>query len=104
MFYFFSLYLVIQILSFGLLPLTSKLFSGLTDKGYAFSKSSSLIITGFIVWFLVSLNLFPFTRITLVTVSLALIFSSLPSFLKFHSPSRKRLLYVLFIETLFLFL
>lgn len=104
MLYFLSLYLATQILSFCLLPLTTKLFSCLADKGYAFSKSASLVITGFTVWFLISLNLFKFSQTTILIVLLILSLFSFAILIrsKLHWPTRHQLFYILLVEALFL--
>lgn len=105
MFSFLALYLTIQILSLIFLPFSLKLFSHLPDKGYAFSKSLSFLVNAFIAWYLISLKLLRFTRPTLILLSLAIFAVSFllsrPFPLSFR-PQRKRFLYVVFVEVLFL--
>ena len=59
--------------AFGLagLPLTRFLFRALPDRGYAFSKSLGLLLTGYLAWLLAMLGLAPFGRSLLVICALA---------------------------------
>jgi YYY domain-containing protein len=59
--------------AFGLigLPLTYWLFRALPDRGYAFSKSLGLLLTGYLAWLLAMLGLAPFGRVLVVVCALA---------------------------------
>jgi len=59
--------------AFGLigLPLTYWLFRALPDRGYAFSKSLGLLLTGYLAWLLAMLGLAPFGRMLVVVCALA---------------------------------
>ena len=43
------------------MPLTGRLFDGFEDKGWLFSKVLAIAITGFLTWFLVAVEILPFT-------------------------------------------
>ena len=47
---FFSWYLVIQLITVAVLPLTLTIFTNLPDRGYAFAKSLGILLVGFIFW------------------------------------------------------
>ena len=43
-----------------------RLFEGFADKGWMFSKVLAIGITGFLTWFLVAVEILPFTTLTCV--------------------------------------
>jgi len=62
----------ISVIGLITLPLTSVLFSGFIDRGYAFSKTVGILIVSFTVWILGSIHLLPFTQATIIISLLAL--------------------------------
>ncbi len=65
---------VVQVAALIVFPLSFYAFRPLRDKGWLFSKGLGLLLLGLMVWLLSSLELMPFTRIT-VYVSLAALFA-----------------------------
>jgi YYY domain-containing protein len=53
---FLSWYLTVAVLGLLALPLTFRLFRGLPDRGYSFSKVFGLLVVGYIFWLLSSLG------------------------------------------------
>ena len=51
------------------MPLTGRLFDGFEDKGWLFSKVLAIAITGFLTWFLVAVEILPFTFASCAGVS-----------------------------------
>ena len=49
-------YLVISILGWITFPIAYRLFSGLEDRGYSFSRIVGLLLWGYIFWLLASLG------------------------------------------------
>ncbi len=49
-FAFFAWWLLTSVIGLAAWPLASKLFDRLPDKGYAFSKTLGLLVTGYLVW------------------------------------------------------
>jgi uncharacterized membrane protein len=47
---FLSWYLVVQLISVAALPLSSRIFAALPDRGYAFAKSLGILLVGFFLW------------------------------------------------------
>ena len=47
---FLSWYLVVQLITLAVLPLTFALFVNLPDRGYAFAKSLGILLVGFTLW------------------------------------------------------
>lgn len=66
----FIWWLVVQMLGLLGLPLTTFLFRSLPDRGYAFSKSLGLLLTGYGAWLLAMLGLSSFGAPLLVFVAL----------------------------------
>jgi len=52
------------------MPVTGKLFENFEDKGWLFSKVLAIAVTGFLTWFLVAIEVLPFTAVTCIAVSL----------------------------------
>jgi len=52
----FRCYLVVQVFGLAALPLTLRLFRHFPDRGYAFSKSLGLLLTGYVFWLLTTLG------------------------------------------------
>lgn len=47
---FLSWYLIVQLITLAVLPLTYHLFANLADRGYAFAKSLGILLVGFVLW------------------------------------------------------
>lgn len=47
---FFTWYLIVQLITLAVLPLTATLFVNLADRGYAFAKSLGILLVGFALW------------------------------------------------------
>lgn len=69
---------VIFLLGVLAFPLTYVVFGGLADRGYAFSRAVALVGVAWLVWILGSLELLPFTRLTILLC--LLVFSALSAF------------------------
>jgi len=54
-------------------PITFVAFSGLNDRGFAFTRNVSLLLISWVAWLLASVQLLPFTQLTLWLVTLALV-------------------------------
>lgn len=65
-------WLIVQILGLLGLPLTTLLFRSLPDRGYAFSKSLGLLLTGYGAWLLAMFGLGSFGAPLLVIVALVM--------------------------------
>lgn len=65
---FWTWYLLAFLLGLMTMPLTGWLFRGFRDKGWIFSKVLAIALTGFFTWFLVAVELLPFTSVTCVGV------------------------------------
>lgn len=65
---FMQWWLVIFGLGLVFLPLSNLLFSNLSDRGYLFSKTIGIAITGYTMWFLSSIRLMKFTSLSCVLV------------------------------------
>ena len=50
---------VLQALGLSAVPVSFRLFHRLPDKGYAFSKSLSLMVIGYVTWIGGSFGIFP---------------------------------------------
>ncbi len=59
--YFFQWWLTILILGLVFLPITNLVFHKFNDKGYLFSKTIGIAITGYIMWLLSSLRILKFS-------------------------------------------
>ena len=58
---FWTWWILAGLLGFVGMPLTGRLFAGFEDRGWIFSKVLSIALTGFVVWFLVSVKILKFT-------------------------------------------
>lgn len=67
---FWTWWLLALLLGFVAMPVTGRLFAGFRDKGWLFSKVLAIALTGFLTWFLVAVELLPFTTAVCVGVSL----------------------------------
>src|SRR5205085_6382646 len=67
----FLWWLVVQALGLAGLPLTGLLFRALPDRGYAFSKTLGLLLTGYLAWLIAMLGLAPFGPALIVLAALA---------------------------------
>lgn len=65
---FWTWWILAGILGFVGMPLSGRLFAGFEDKGWIFSKVLSIALTGFTVWFLVSLKILKFNMGTCIVV------------------------------------
>jgi YYY domain-containing protein len=64
-------WLVVQAIGLAGLPLTQFLFRSLPDRGYAFSKTLGLLLSGYLAWLLAMLGLAPFGATLLALSALA---------------------------------
>ena len=72
---FFTWWLLAFLMGMLAMPVTGRLFAHFEDKGWIFSKVLAISVSGFAVWFLVSIKVMPFTRLccTLVCLILAVL-------------------------------
>lgn len=59
---FIQWWMVILVLGLCFLPVSNKLFSSFKDKGYLFSKTIGIAVTGYIMWIFSSLHIMKFTE------------------------------------------
>lgn len=103
MFYFLLIVVALELISVLFVPATAKLFPYLFDSGYSFAKSLSLVVFAFISWYLISLKLIPFGRTGMILVILVgLIFTLFSTRLSFKPLNRRRLLYYLASDLIFI--
>ena len=55
--WFFSWYLIVTVLGWLTFPLVFRLFPGLSERGYAFSRTVGLLVWGYVFWLANSLGL-----------------------------------------------
>lgn len=73
---FFQWWLVLLLLGIIFLPITERIFTKFHDKGYLFSKTIGIAISGYLVWLLSSIKLMKFRAVTcIIVVILALLFN-----------------------------
>jgi len=65
---FFQWWFVLLLLGIIFLPMTERIFTKFHDKGYLFSKTIGIAVTGYLVWFLSSIKLFKFRTSTCILV------------------------------------
>ncbi|TAH75141.1 MAG: hypothetical protein EWM47_00245 [Anaerolineaceae bacterium] len=71
---FLQWWLVILILGIIFMPLSGLLFSNLSDKGYLFSKTIGIAVTGYLMWMLSAIKIMRFTTVSsIITVGIGLI-------------------------------
>lgn len=71
---FLQWWLVVFCLGIIFLPLSGLLFSNLIDKGYLFSKTIGIAITGYLMWMLSALKIMKFTTVScIIAVGIGLI-------------------------------
>ena len=58
---FWTWWLLAFLMGMVAMPVTGRLFAGLEDKGWMFSKVLAITVTGFLTWFLVTAKILPFT-------------------------------------------
>lgn len=63
---FMQWWFVILILGIMFLPLSGLLFSALPDKGYLFSKTIGIAVTGYLMWMLSALKIMKFTTVSCI--------------------------------------
>lgn len=68
----FIWWLILFLIGLTTLPLNLRLFGRFRDKGYIFSKVLGILLSTYIVWFLGSLHLLPFVKMTIILVLIAL--------------------------------
>ena len=83
---FWTWWLLALLMGLLAMPVTGRLFEGFADKGWMFSKVLAIGITGFLTWFLVAVEILPFTTLTCVGVC---IFCALICFWLFHRQTKK---------------
>ncbi|MBI3240707.1 MAG: glycosyltransferase family 39 protein [Chloroflexi bacterium] len=66
-------WLTVVLLGWLAFPITFVAFSGLHDRGFAFTRNVSLLLISWTAWLLASVQLLPFTQLTLWLVALALV-------------------------------
>jgi YYY domain-containing protein len=60
------------------LPLTSLIFASFHDKGYLFSKTIGIAISGYLMWFLSSVHVLRFTEVScMISVGISLLFNAI---------------------------
>lgn len=67
---FWTWYLLAAVLGCVGMAVTGRLFRSFEDKGWMFSKVVSIMITGFLTWFLVSVKILKFTTAACVGIAL----------------------------------
>ncbi|NLK28853.1 MAG: hypothetical protein GX306_11015 [Clostridiales bacterium] len=84
---FLQWWVTILILGFIYMPLSSLLFESFHDKGYLFSKTIAIAVSGYFMWLLSSLHILKFTPVScMVAVGIGLLINGIIIFIK----SRKR--------------
>ena len=66
--YFFKWWLTITVMGVAFLPLSALIFSRFSDMGWMFSKVIGIAVSGWLVWYLSSLKIFKFTRISCIVI------------------------------------
>lgn len=66
---FWTWWLLALFMGMVAMPVTGRLFEGFEDKGWLFSKVFAIAVTGFLTWFLVAVELLPFTTAVCIGVS-----------------------------------
>ena len=66
---FWTWWLLALFMGMVAMPLTGRLFGGFEDKGWLFSKVLAIAVTGFLTWFLVAVEILPFTSAVCIGVS-----------------------------------
>lgn len=102
----FLWYLLVQLLSFMVMPLHFKVLNNLADKGYGLSKISGVFIFAWINWILVSCGIFRFYQLNLVLLFIVLgIFSFIlinNIFKQVNSFIRENKMHIIYTEIAFL--
>ncbi|HHT98271.1 MAG TPA: hypothetical protein GXZ90_10315 [Clostridiales bacterium] len=75
-------WLTILIIGISFTPLTSLIFDSFNDKGYLFSKTIGIAISGYILWLLSSLHILKFSSISGLLILLICIIINLTIFYK----------------------
>jgi YYY domain-containing protein len=80
---FLQWWLAIACIGVIFLPLTSLIFSSFHDKGYLFSKSIGIAISGYLMWFLSSVHVMKFTEVScMITVAIGFLFNGIILYLQ----------------------
>lgn len=70
---FWSWWLLAGVLGMAAMPLTGRLFDGFEDRGWIFSKILAIALTGFSVWFVVSIGILPFRTWVCIAAAVLLV-------------------------------
>ncbi len=103
----FFWWLCLLLIGMLFLPLVQKVFSSFYDKGYLFSKTLGIAVAAYVVWFLSSLRLVPFSLLSILGtfivsgVLIHLLFKGPKNLLVFFKNKSTRNI-ILYQETLFL--
>lgn len=97
-------WLMLFVIGISFLPLTLLIFQNFFDKGYIFSKILGLMIVTYIIWFLGSIRILPFSLIGVIGILIVsfLINTTLAINKQLFPIIKKNLVFFLFEETLFL--
>ena len=68
---FWTWWLLALFMGMVAMPVTGRLFGGFEDRGWLFSTVLAIAVTGFLTWFLVAVEILPFTAAVCVGVSVA---------------------------------
>jgi len=95
-------WLAILLVGSTTIPITTRLFSRFVDRGYIFSKVVGILLSSFLVWFLGSIHVLPFTRLSQIVV---LVFIAIVNFMIFWRDDTVKTLpwrWIIFEEMMFL--
>lgn len=70
---FFKWWFVLLLLGGAFMPVTGIIFDGFHDKGYLFSKTIGIAVTGYFVWLLSSMRILKFTSASCVVIAALLL-------------------------------
>jgi YYY domain-containing protein len=99
-------YLLLLLLGWVVFPVLHRVFAGLPDRGYPLARLAGLLILAWLAWILGSLNLLPFTQLTIALCALLMLAINL--FLAYRQRSalmayaRAQWLHILVTEAIFL--
>lgn len=71
--YIFQWWFIWLLIGIVFLPLTARVFSSFFDKGYIFSKILGILILSYVIWFLSSLKLIPFSTTSIFVLWLVFV-------------------------------
>ncbi len=64
---------VIEILGWLALPLAFVIFRALADRGYIFAKALGLLIVAWVTWWMASIHVLPFSRVSILVAMVAVV-------------------------------